>query len=80
VPGAAEAGAAAATTAATQALSQQDTPEVPNVRPRPGEDRSAALAGDRERRRRGGRASTILTSPLGLPGSGNVGVKTLLGQ
>lgn len=55
-------------------LPEQTRPEVI--------DTAAADAADRERRRRsreGGRASTILTSPLGTSG-GTTATKTLLGR
>lgn len=43
-------------------------------------DLSGSLAAENERRkRRGGRASTILTTSQGAAGGANVGTKTLLG-
>ena len=50
--------------------------------PPPEIDEEGALAAERERRRRrqGGRASTILTGPLGLSGQANIATKTLLGK
>lgn len=59
------------------------TPKSPPPPPKPPTPEDAALAGERERKRRlnaRGYASTILTNPLGLPDTPPVGVKTLLGQ
>ena len=60
----------------------QKQPELRTPKPPPaGPSEAAAQAAERERRMRGrgGRASTILTSPLGVTAKPNVGVSTLLG-
>jgi hypothetical protein len=60
----------------------QDRPRPPAAARRP-VSRAGAEAAERERLRatRGrGRRGTILTSPLGVRGQGNVAVKSLLGQ
>lgn len=60
----------------------QKQPELRGPKPPPaGPSEAAAAAAERERRLRGrgGRASTILTTPLGVVAKPNVGTSTLLG-
>ncbi len=82
VPGALGKAATIGGTAASGAGALKDTDvSAPNVKTPAAADNSAELAKQRERSRAsGGRASNILTTPLGRRGSGNVGVRTLLGN
>ena len=69
----------------TSLFSAPKAPTIAPAPPTPKEDPAAiaarAEAADRERRKRlaGGRASTILTSPLGDTGTANVSAAQLLG-
>jgi hypothetical protein len=67
---------------ASKALAGDTSPNAPPSAPS-GYDsgRAAASAAERERRRRAGqgRASTVLTSPLGIARPASVGAKVLLG-
>jgi len=69
-------------TASGVAAFLQKQPEVRGPKPPPrGASEAGALAAERERmiRGRGGRRSTILTSPLGVTAKPNLGVASLLG-
>jgi hypothetical protein len=62
--------------------SRQPSITSPEFKPAAQADTAGALEAEQERLRRraaGGRRSTILTSPLGVTGPANIGIKTLLG-